>query len=60
MITSFLIATLVLFCLNLVINLITFGATIASEDNGKMSHIGIVIIIYLLLITWNIIALASV
>jgi uncharacterized membrane protein YhaH (DUF805 family) len=60
MITSFLIATLILFCLNIVINLITFGATLNSQNDGKISQIGIAIVIYLILITWNIIALASV
>lgn len=60
MITSFLIATLVLFCLNIVINLIAFGATLNSQNDGKISQIGIAIVIYLILITWNIIALASV
>jgi hypothetical protein len=60
MITLFLIATLILFCLNIILNLISFGATLNSEEDVKISQIGIVIVVYLLLITWNIIVLASV
>jgi hypothetical protein len=59
MILSFLIATLILFSLNLVLNLISFGFVLADGNNEKYIQIGVTIFIYLIFITMNILALVS-
>lgn len=60
MITSFLIATLVLFFLNLVLNLISLGIVLGAEDTSKAKQIGLTVFIYLIFVTWNIFALIAV
>jgi hypothetical protein len=47
-----------LFSLNIVINLISLGISI-SEGSSKSLSIGISIFIYLVFLTWNILALVS-
>jgi len=59
MVTSFLIATLVLFSLNIILNLISLGVVIADGNNSKAIQFGITVFIYLIFITWNIFALFS-
>lgn len=59
MITGFLIATLVLFILNLALSLLTISVNSADPDN-KVPVVSIVsVFINLIMITWNILALIS-
>lgn len=59
MITGFLIATLVLFILNLALSLLTISVNAADPDN-KVPVVSIVsVFINLIMITWNILALIS-
>jgi hypothetical protein len=59
MVTSFLIATMVLFVINIILNLILLGAVINEGDNARARTIGLTIIVYLIILTWNIFALVS-
>jgi hypothetical protein len=59
MVTGFLIATLVLFIANIILNLILLGIVINDGDNKRARTIGLTVIIYLIILTWNIFALAS-
>ena len=58
MVTSFLIATLIIFILNLVLSLISFGVSI-SQDEPKIGNFAIFILMILIFLTWNIFALIS-
>jgi hypothetical protein len=60
MVTSFLIATLVLFIANIILNLVLLGIVISDGDNKRSRTIGLTIIVYLIVLTWNIFALVSV
>jgi hypothetical protein len=59
MVTSFLIATLILFIANIILNLILLGVVLSDGDNKRGRTIGLTVIIYLIILTWNIFALAS-
>lgn len=59
MLTSFLIATLILFSINVILNLISLGVTLSNENNSRSIQIGVTIFVYLILLTWNIFALIS-
>lgn len=59
MITSFLIATLILFSLNTFLNIISLGIIIADRNDKKIVQASVAVFIYLVFITWNIFALTS-
>jgi hypothetical protein len=59
MLLTFLIATLVLFSLNLILNLIALGYMLAEGSNKRSVQTGVTIFIYLIFITMNILAIAS-
>lgn len=59
MVTSFLIATMVLFITNIILNLILLGVVMNDGDNSRARTIGLTIIVYLIILTWNIFALVS-
>jgi hypothetical protein len=59
MVLAFLIATLVLFSLNLILNLIALGYMLADGNNSRSIQTGVTIFIYLIFITFNIIAMTS-
>lgn len=57
MVIGFLIATLVIFVLNIILNLLTLGIYISNGESTKVSQAAVSIFIYLLLVTWNILAI---
>jgi hypothetical protein len=59
MVLTFLIATLVLFSLNLILNLISLGYMLADGNNDRTIQVGVTIFIYLIFVTMNILAIAS-
>lgn len=59
MVTAFLIATLVIFSINLILALLTLGIYMASEDERFPIIQVINIAVCLGMITWNIFALVS-
>lgn len=59
MLLGFLIATLVLFTANIVLNLILLGIVAGEGDNKRIKNISLTIIVYLVIVTWNIFALIS-
>jgi hypothetical protein len=57
MVTAFLIATLIVFSLNVILNLISLGFIISDGDNKRAISVGASVLIYLIFVTWNIFAL---
>lgn len=60
MVTSFLIATLILFSLNIILNLISLGVVLSEENTKRAINISVTIFIYLIITTWNVFALISI
>jgi hypothetical protein len=59
MILGFLIATLVLFIANIILNLILLGVVVTEGDNRRATTIALTVLIYLIILTWNIFAIIS-
>jgi len=58
MIIGFLIATLIIFTINLVVNVLVIGLTFSEEESVAPITL-INIVITLLILTWNIIAIVT-
>lgn len=59
MLLGFLIATLILFTANIILNLILLGVVASEGDNKRIRNIALTVVIYLVIVTWNIFALTS-
>ena len=59
MLLGFLIATLILFTANIILNLILLGVVASEGDSKRIRNIALTVLVYLVIVTWNIFALIS-